>query len=129
MADNWRPTLTRVASFQCLKLHGSLRHYKPCGVKILVSPSNTDFFSLETSFSLYMPLMHRISISVQALTPKLNLSPLPALTSRLVTLTTPTHYRARNIVSTLGKFSSTHSDPKQPSLTEMNPLQGESSVF
>ena len=55
-----------------------------------VNPLNTEIFSLETSFSLCMPLTHRISISVQALTPKLNLRPLPALASRLVTLTTPT---------------------------------------
>ena len=52
---------------------------------------NPELFSLETSFSLYMPLTHRISISVQAPTPKLNLSPLPALASRLVTLIMPTH--------------------------------------
>ena len=54
-------------------------------------PLNTELFSLETSFTLCMPLMHRISVSVQALTPKLSLSPLSALASRLVTLTTPTH--------------------------------------
>ena len=56
-----------------------------------ISPLIPELFSHETSFSLYMPLTHRISISVQALTPKLHLSPLPALTTRLVTLTTPTH--------------------------------------
>ena len=52
---------------------------------------NTELFSHETTFSLCMSLTHCISISVQALTPKLNLSPLPALGSRLVTLTMPTH--------------------------------------
>ena len=54
------------------------------------NPLNTELFLLETSFSLYMPLTHRISIPVQALTPKLNLSQLPTLTNRLVTLTMPT---------------------------------------
>ena len=55
------------------------------------SPLNNELFSFETSFSLTMPLTHRIFISVQALTSKLNLSPLPALASRLVTFTMPTH--------------------------------------
>ena len=36
----------------------------------LTNPLNPELFSHETSFSLYMPLTHRISISVQALTPK-----------------------------------------------------------
>ena len=36
---------------------------------------NPELFLYETSFSLYMPLTHPISISVQALTPKLNLTP------------------------------------------------------
>ena len=55
------------------------------------NPLNLELFSHGTSFSLCMPLMHCISISVQALTPKLNLSPLSALTITLMTLTTPTH--------------------------------------
>ena len=52
---------------------------------------NPKFFSLQTTFSPHMPLTHLISISVQALTPKLHLCPLLALISSLVTLTTPTH--------------------------------------
>ena len=56
-----------------------------------LSPLNTEFFSLEITFSLNMPLTHRISISVKALTPKLSPTPLPALASRHVTLTTPPH--------------------------------------
>ena len=48
-------------------------------------------FLLEVSFSLYMPLMHRISISAHALTLKLKPTPLPALASRLVMLKMPTH--------------------------------------
>ena len=50
-------------------------------------------FSLQTGFSLHMPLTHIIFISVQALTTKLKLNPtpLPALISRLMTLTTITH--------------------------------------
>ena len=43
--------------------------------------------SLETTFSLYMPLMHQISFSVQALSPNLHLTPVLALISRLMTLT------------------------------------------
>ena len=49
---------------------------------------NPNFFSLKTTFNIHMPLMLHISISVRALTPKLNPSPLPAW---LVTLTMPTH--------------------------------------
>ena len=67
----------------------------------ILGPLNPEFFSLETSFSLYMHLTHRISIFVRALTPKLNPSPLPALTSRLVTLAMPTHYWACSIVITV----------------------------
>ena len=55
----------------------------------VVNPLNSKFFSLQTTFSPHMPLTHLISISVQALTPKLH--PLLALISSLVTLTTPTH--------------------------------------
>ena len=55
------------------------------------NPLNTEFFSLEISFSLNMPLTHHISICVKALTPKLSPTPLPALASRHVTLTTPPH--------------------------------------
>ena len=55
--------------------------------------SGVNFFSLQTSFSLYMPLTHCIFIFVQAATPKLNPSSLPALTSRLLALTTPTHHQ------------------------------------
>ena len=61
------------------------------GLLMVVKELNPEFFPLEPSFSLYMPLTHRISISVQALTPKLNTSPLSPLTSRPVTLTMPTH--------------------------------------
>ena len=49
------------------------------------------FFLLQATFSPHMPLTHLISISVQALTPKLHPCPLLALISSLVTLTTPTH--------------------------------------
>ena len=42
----------------------------------LINPLNTEFFSLEISFSLNMPLTHRISICVKALTPKLSPTPL-----------------------------------------------------
>ena len=63
----------------------------PGGLFMVVKELNPEFFPLEPSFSLYMPLTHHISISVQALTPKLNTSPLSALTSRPVTLTMPTH--------------------------------------
>ena len=56
-----------------------------------INPLNTEFFSLEISFSLNMPLTHRISICVKALTPKLSPTPLPALASRHVTLTRPPH--------------------------------------
>ena len=56
-----------------------------------INPLNPKFFSLQTTFSPHMPFTHLISISVQALTPKLNPCPLPALISSLVTLTTPTH--------------------------------------
>ena len=56
-----------------------------------LNPLNPKFFSLQTTFSPHMPFTHLISISVQALTPKLNPCPLPALISSLVTLTTPTH--------------------------------------
>ena len=58
---------------------------------VCLSSLNPELFSLEISFSLYMPLMHRTFISVQSLTPKLKPTPLPALASRLVTLTMPTH--------------------------------------
>ena len=62
-----------------------------CRWPAILSPLNTEFFSLEIIFSLNMPLTHRISISVKALTPKLSPTPLPALASRHVTLTTPPH--------------------------------------
>ena len=52
---------------------------------------NPKFASLQATFSPHMPLTHHISISVQALTPKLHPFPLLALMSCLVTLTTPTH--------------------------------------
>ena len=52
---------------------------------------NLYFFSLQTTFSPHMPLTHLISVSVQALAPKLYPCPLLALISSLVTLTTPTH--------------------------------------
>ena len=55
------------------------------------NPLSPEYFSLQINFSLYMPLTHHISTSVQALTPKLNPTPLPALASRPVMLTTPTH--------------------------------------
>ena len=58
-------------------------------------PLNPYFFHLRLLFThtcKCTPLMHHISISVQALTPYLNLCPLPALISWLVTLTMPTHY-------------------------------------
>ena len=48
-----------------------------------------------------MPLTHLLSISVQALTPRLHPCPLLALISSLVTLTTPTH-NEHAIVSTVG---------------------------
>ena len=57
-------------------------------VMLANSPLNTELFLFETGFRLYMLLTYRISICVQPLTPKLNLNPLPALASRLVTLTT-----------------------------------------
>ena len=61
-------------------------------IKGLVIPLNVNlFFPLETTFSIYMPLAYHISISVQALTPKLNLCSLPALITTLVILTTLTH--------------------------------------
>ena len=50
-----------------------------------INPLNTEFFSLEISFSLNMPLTHRISICVKALTPKLRPTPLPALASEKYT--------------------------------------------
>ena len=56
-----------------------------------LSPLNPKFSSLQATFSPHMPLTHLISISVQALTPKLHPCPLLALISSLVTLTTPTH--------------------------------------
>ena len=56
-----------------------------------LNPLNPKFSSLQTTFSPHMPFTHLISISVQALTPKLNPCPLPALISSLVTLATPTH--------------------------------------
>ena len=52
---------------------------------------NPKCFSLQTTFSPHTPSKHLISISVQALTPKLHPCPLLALISSLVTLTTPTH--------------------------------------
>ena len=55
-------------------------------IYMIYIPLNPKFFSLQTTFSPHMPLTHLISISVQALTPKLL-----ALISSLVTLTTPTH--------------------------------------
>jgi len=42
----------------------------------MVITLNSKFFSVEATFSINMPLTHIISISVQALTPALNL---PAL--------------------------------------------------
>ena len=61
-----------------------------------------------------MPLTHRISISVQALTPKLNLSPLLALASGLVTLTHATDANANAVVPRVTKVTL---DPAQPFLT------------
>ena len=85
------------------------------------------YFSPETTSSLDMPSTHRVSISVQALTPKVNPSSLPALISRLLNLTTPTYQSAYN--SQHFWLSNTCSEPKQSSLPETNPLQGESSIF
>ena len=61
----------------------------------------TQIFFTWTTFSLHMPLTHHVSISVQALTPKVNPSSLPALISRLMNLTTPT-YNQHTIVSIFG---------------------------
>ena len=58
---------------------------------IWINPLNPKFFSFQTTFSPHMPFRHLISISVQALTPKLNPCLLLTLISSLVTLTTPTH--------------------------------------
>ena len=41
------------------------------------SLKNFKFVLVETSFSINMPLTNHISISVQALTPKLNKGPFP----------------------------------------------------
>ena len=111
------------------QMHFSHTNYSPqiSALTWTISPLNPESFSHETSFSLYMPLTHCISISVQALTPKLNLSPLTALKIRLVTLTTPTHKRAFN--SQHSRLSYTRSESKQPSLPEVSLLQGESSIF
>ena len=78
----------------------------------LINPLTPKLYSFQTTFSICMPTMHHIFISVRALTPKLNPSALAAIISRLVTLTTPTH-----------------SEPKKPLQPEMKTLQGESSVF
>ena len=77
----------------------------------VVNPLNSNFFSLQTTFSPHMPPTHLISISVQALTPKLH----PCPTSGL-------NKQSRD-------FDHTHSEPKQPFLLETSLLQGESSVF
>ena len=68
-----------------------------------------------------MPLTHHTSISVQALTPKLNPRPLPTLVSRLMTLTMAMHKWPCN--SQHYRLLYTRSEPKQPSLPENNPCK------
>ena len=92
----------------------------------LLNTLNPKFCSLAVAFSIHMQLTCHISICVQALTPKLNLCPLPALISRLVTLTIPTHQWGCN--SQHYQLSHSCSEPKQPSLPETNPLKGMSDV-
>ena len=82
-------------------------HYIP---PLLINPLNPKFFSFQTTFSPHMPLMHLISISVQALTQKLHPCPLLALISSLVTLTTPL-INEHVIVSTIG----CHTPAQRPS--------------
>ena len=92
----------------------------------LLNTLNPKFCSLAVAFSIHMQLTCHISICVQALTPKLNLCPLPALISRLVTLTIPTHQWGCN--SQHYQLSHSCSEPKQPSLPETNPLKRMSDV-
>ena len=61
------------------------------------------FFSFEKTFSIYIPSMHHIFLSVQALTTKVNPSPLSATIHTLVTLTMHTaQYGVTKTVVDLG---------------------------
>ena len=73
------------SDFECL-MAASLPVVRPPFMK-----EKFQFFSLQIAFSIHMPLIHHISISAQALTPKLNTCTLPASINRLMILTMPTH--------------------------------------
>ena len=67
-----RSTMMPMTTDHCLPLSKGWPNHLRMNLPLINIPFTPKLFFFETTFSLNMPLRHHISISVQALTPKLN---------------------------------------------------------